>query len=746
MNKSKHEAQKGNNMPTTNKTSTDYPCQNGTQSSMGHHSSENEKSSPESSEKSKDCFTEDPNALINGNTQRVNGPVNGYLHDYAESLASSPVDDRCHGEVTDSAHSPDFVVNCSHCSKYKRASQVNGLQNRKKSPKASRPKCMSWSRVVKHRKDLKENERRTGFKSKKEKYIYPELDTSSDDSCDCFSSPENGEAQRCEERSSTESEGDDKEYSIRNTTSECRPAFCLRTSEQVNGNHEQVQTVNLLPRFEDLPLSAPLAVPEDSDGSSQNSGCDSKEKETNAGTGQNQLSSCDNNHENKTSDDDQGIIGRGMLEIEKQVENVFTHVSSSESLEEIADEENSGEIPVNRGGIIVEEVTVPSSSESLDEIGDYIETDFPSRASRHMFASSSDHSSTSSDEDEGYGVNQERDLHNAEKISLCPTLPIHENGLKQSNEPHSPESCHDTSYEKIKENSQIPILDDFEISQADSFADITANLRYNSECQSSNSMYMCRPKYISNNSEESNGKPESDSSLIYSPETDFLDSCNSDVPTSATSMQQMFLFSQEMDNASVKDQRNGERNLSEYFMYDPMLDYASNDLQGAEGGVTNDLSMRRHSFEFDDVECNMESYDPHLCVDDNEHFNYLDTYKHGKVPQANFQNSESNRQEKVFFKELEKENRSAVLCDSSDEEENLSFCLRREHLSNVQLGHIPSENGHCMVLDDLENPTHAVRNAVIMPLPNKLDESSGLVCCEFYCKQKLKCIYETHVL
>lgn len=727
MNKGRHEAQRGNNMPTTNQKSTEFPCQNGAESPMSQFSSENEKSSPESSEKRKektfnpDFSNEGHNRLVNGSNPSVNGPVNGFLHDDTDTHRATTASVSSQEEVTASGHSSNFVVNCSRCSKYKRPPQVNGSQKRQKSPKASRPKSMSWSRVVKHRRDQREHEKKTGSKSKKEKYMYPELDSSSDDSCYCFSSPENGEVHSYD-RSSTESEGDDKEYSRKDGNSKSKPNHHSRTSEQVkytNGHHEQVHTVNLPPRFEDMPITAPLAVPEDSDGSSQNSGCDFKEKETDVGSDQNQLS--DTNHGNKTSDVEQGIIGIGMLEIEKEVENVFTHVSSSESLEEIADEENSSEIPLNRGGLVVEEVTVPSSSESLDEIGDYIETDFPSRASRHMFASSSDHSSTSSDEDEGYGVNQERDLHNKEKkLSSSQGLQISENGEKQSNEPQSLQSCHD-SHDDKKDYSQ---MDELEAFHTDSFADVTANLCYSMEGQSSSNAYTCRPKYVTKNSEESSEKPGSDSSHMYSPETDFLDSVDSDVPTSASSLQQMFLFSQDLDNPSVIGHRNGERNLSEFYMFDP-FGYAFNDLQGAEGGVTNDLSMRRHSFEFDDVECNMESYDPHLCVDDNEHFNYLDTYKHGKVPQANFQNSESNRQEKVFFKELEKENRSAPHCDSSDEEENLSFRLRREHQGNVQLGHFPQENGPCMVLEDLENPTHAVRNAVIMPLPNKLDESSG---------------------
>jgi hypothetical protein len=733
MRKSRHAVQNGSNMPTTNQKSSDYPCQNGAQSPPNQNSSENEKSSPESCEKQKEkpyspgFYNEGRNNFLNGGGSSLNGPLNGYVHDDGE-ITSSNVDIDSQGE-TNAMVNNTYVVNCNHCSKYLKPQQVNGVQNRKHSPKANRPKSMSWSRVVKHRRDRREQEKKAGSNSKKEPYIYPELGSSSDDSCDCFSSPENGNLRKNGGGSSSESEGHERDYSEKDGSSTSKLNLPSRTNEQAdfpnqaNGHHEQVQNVtNFLPRFEDMPISAPLAVPEDSDGSSQNSGCDSNEKET--VTNENTLSSHDTNHENKTSDNEQGIIGKGMLEIEEQVEEVFTHVSSSESLEEIADEDNSSEIQENRGGIVVEEITVPSSSESLEEIGDYIETDFPSRASRHMFASSSEHSSTSSDEDEGYGVNQEKDSQDVEVENISSSLSrqVCEHGVKQENEVHGPLSCHN-SKEFRKQYSPVPMCDDIEVPRSDSFADVTANLRYDMESHSSNA-FVCRPKYITKNSEDSSEKPGSDSSFMYSPEIDFLDSVDSDVPTSATSLQQMFRFSQDLDNPSVVDQRSGERNTPEYYMYDP-LDYASNDLQGAEGGVTNDLSMRRHSFEFDDVESNMESYDPHLCVDDNEHFNYLDTYKHEKVPQANFQNSESNRQEKVFFKALEKENRSAAHCDSSDEEENLSFRLRREHLGNVQLGHFPQESGPCMVLDDLENPTHAVRNAVIMPLPNKLDESSG---------------------
>lgn len=104
-----------------------------------------------------------------------------------------------------------------------------------------------------------------------------------------------------------------------------------------------------------------------------------------------------------------------MFEIEKEVENVFIYVFSLESLEEIVDEENSSEIFLNRGGLVVEEVIVFFSLESLDEIGDYIEIDFFFRVSRYMFVFSLDYFFIFSDEDEGYGVNQERDLYNKEK-------------------------------------------------------------------------------------------------------------------------------------------------------------------------------------------------------------------------------------------------------------------------------------------------------------------------------------------
>lgn len=104
-----------------------------------------------------------------------------------------------------------------------------------------------------------------------------------------------------------------------------------------------------------------------------------------------------------------------MFEIEKEVENVFIYVFSLESLEEIVDEENLSEIFLNRGGLVVEEVIVFFSLESLDEIGDYIEIDFFFRVSRYMFVFSLDYFFIFSDEDEGYGVNQERDLYNKEK-------------------------------------------------------------------------------------------------------------------------------------------------------------------------------------------------------------------------------------------------------------------------------------------------------------------------------------------
>lgn len=104
-----------------------------------------------------------------------------------------------------------------------------------------------------------------------------------------------------------------------------------------------------------------------------------------------------------------------MFEIEKEVENVFIYVFSLESLEEIVDEENSSEIFLNKGGLVVEEVIVFFSLESLDEIGDYIEIDFFFRVSRYMFVFSLDYFLIFSDEDEGYGVNQERDLYNKEK-------------------------------------------------------------------------------------------------------------------------------------------------------------------------------------------------------------------------------------------------------------------------------------------------------------------------------------------
>jgi hypothetical protein len=45
----------------------------------------------------------------------------------------------------------------------------------------------------------------------------------------------------------------------------------------------------------------------------------------------------------------------------------------------------------------------------------------------------------------------------------------------------------------------------------------------------------------------------------------------------------------------------------------------------------------------------MEVYDPHCDQPDDDNYLLRVIYKHEKVPIANFQNSESNKQEKIYY-------------------------------------------------------------------------------------------------
>ena len=335
------------------------------------------------------------------------------------------------------------------------------------------------------------------------------------------------------------------------------------------------------------------------------------------------------------------------------------------------------------------------SIDSLEEIGDYIETDFPSKASRLLFQSSSRSSSPSTDdEDEGYVVNKTKNEHL-----------IDDKVMEQS---YDPSSCPHNGTSHNINPSELRL-------RIEQNVPLTPQLHYNNTSHPTHRI--ARLSSGAGSESERGGIQGSDSSYIYTPETDYQEFIDSDLPSSeannqysASNNDREYVVMPQVDNY-VEDYVETDSNLR-----------TGNQLIGAEGGATNNLNLEGRCLAFDYLDSNMEVYDPHCDQPDDDNYLLRVIYKHEKVPIANFQNSESNKQEKIFCK-LALDGDDPTLPGSSDEEENVFHHYARDMpcLSAVQQQNDASE---CMVVEDLENLTHALQNAVIMHLSSQQDDSS----------------------
>ena len=599
----------------------------------------------------------------------------------------------------------------------------NKINNSDREP-AARPKTISWSRTVKQRKEMKEKTIRTERRKHTRRNIKSQgLLSSSDDSSDetgnIAGSKKNGTSLSSLSSAGTSGTSmESSDYINRFSENYMEEGFTnILTSSNIMESNRVSNTVNRgdnnCPydfRLHDSNIvSAPLALPEDSDGSSVTNGSDLRmENEQISGS-------------IYTSNSNPVVNNAPVLA--SQAENLcriiaVDHVYVEDHLE----------LPM-RGDFVnvvdpLPSITRRSSADSLEEVGDFIETDFPSRACRHMFQSSSRSSSPSTDSDEGYVVNAERRLPGDLDVEGASYLPTTNSNPNNPSCQHNSLSCDTHSKMSSCEcyNVHVPTSADNPKVLCGDRAEET-NCRVEGATKHTN-----RLDSVTGKSEEgSEGIVGSDSSVMYSPENDFLEFIDSDAPPSASGNQRLFPFNQEYEEDVIASGNFGMQYRSS--SVDEVENFPLNYIRGAEGGATNNLNM----YEFDEIDHNLELLDPHLLTVENENYLCHDICKHEKVPRANFQNSESNRHEKIYFKRaIEKENRSSD-SGSSDNEENLAYCLPREQLLNVGddvvIERPPQncDNGDCMVLEDLENLTHALQNAVIMHLPNKLEESSGYV-------------------
>ncbi|KAJ8302999.1 hypothetical protein KUTeg_019395 [Tegillarca granosa] len=648
---------------------------------------------------------------------RASPTENGY-----KDGSSDSEDEVSDGKSKEKEHISKCISNASHSESENISEKKNGqpmaMQSNSLKMQAARPKTISWSRMVKHRRDKKNNFNRCKNKSRNSSssklgYIYPELCTSSDDDFEDVnflvpgrrnSSERNKSCQTsanvigyCEEngigKRHIENDADSNQNILIGLTSNAVDTNCQNFESDGNGSMPTFNNVDIM---NSSLLSAPLALPEDSDGYSTNS------SDSNT---QLPVTSCPNTTTTakvKTST----TTSRTLITQTSQF--IYTERTTIDS---ICFEEHKN----------IEQAMRPkhlrpnSSVDSLEEIGDYIETDFPNKDSRLLFQCSS-RSSSSTDEDEGYGVNE-----------VFPNT-----GLEQEGErfPRPP----------VSTNFTLTCTHNMDTNQLGS--DVSGN---NSNFFGCNNVNLTFPPHQSKRSSRlgsSTGRSESgselggmlggsDSSAVYSPETDYMEFLDMDQPYSIGEGQKSLSLDLidpclSTHNDDTNDNNSNSVNLD--YLDDNgscVINFGTNDLQGAEGGLTNDLNFDCKSDDFDpDTYNNMESYDPHLADFGNENFHYHDTCKHEKVPKANFKNSESNRKEKIFFKCAMDGNQSSS-SGSSDDEENLLHGLPREVMFNSDRPPQNGDDADCMVLEDLEHLTHALQNAVIMQLPSKLEESSG---------------------
>ncbi|CAG2240791.1 unnamed protein product [Mytilus edulis] len=574
------------------------------------------------------------------------------------------------------------------CSKTVNGDVQHFSNETKTSPKspAVRPKSMSWSRMVKQRKENKMKERNgKGNKKSHKRYIYPELCSSSEESSD-------DNIKSSDKITTLEGHCDNNDRKMKSINNQSLKLYgnnlvskdgteklslaqyMKPVTVPVNGENGHAQ--NLPTSQPDLTLLrvAPLAVPEDSD------------------TGQSSVSSSEGKMNGSVIENN---ITRSMSQENIDHEQVNTVeegaiAGPSSSVDHREIERNI--LPLYRN----------PSIDSLEEVGDYIETDFPSKASRLLFQSSSRSSSPSTDEeDEGYVVNKAKD-----KVLLnC-------DEVEQSFDPSCPQNppSHNVNPDHLK----LKILEHVEQNSP-------SVQRPNFDSVNHAAHRIARLSSGAGSESEKGGVIGSDSSYVYTPETDYQEFIDSDLPSSEANNH--YAGNSDRDYAMPPLGSYAE----EYLDTDSNLG-ASNHLVGAEGGATNNLNLEGRCYPFDYIDSNMEVYDPHCDQPDDDNYLLRVIYKHEKVPIANFQNSESNKQEKIFCKlSLDRDNRS--LSASSEEEENAlhHFCRDTPGLAS-SAQQTNNDCSDCMGVEDLENLTHALQNAVIMHLPSRLEESSEESC------------------
>lgn len=694
------------------------------------------------------------NQNVGSGNEKNKALCNGEVDSVAEAAMGNSIETGCVQRNDDNRIPNGFVIG------------NNGTDDPgSKGCQAVRPKTISWSRMVKQRKDKKEKNRKQNNiqnRGRGEAYLYPEMYSSSEDDLDDVIVPTEASKAKFRSRIPTSQSNGGSDWNFRlidettpdltrpvlsdgdvryktNSNSEAVTNGCESTDS--NSSKTSSSSGAMCTIFDPVMMVrsdcilAPLAVPEDSGGSSLSSGSDSNFNPNDF--------HCDNLDYSLYDDS-----------------NMFSYSQSQTSqgplpshgleVNNISCEENMPKAEIQRLAVLpvlpnaeIQQLPRRVSNDSLDEIGDYIDTDFPSQASRLLFACSST-SSSSTDEDEGYGVNAEPRIpdfsEREEDAEPCITDFSEQDGernerhvLPQDSLPFYEEKGN--GHREDESESRVLFLDDSQnnwklcdrLSNQACSKDNGNESRTNKPTKPLSRLSSCAGK--SESGSEVGGQMGSDSSVVYSPEADFLEFVDSDLPGSA-GLHQSFSFVRDAEILTpfLSDERSYSNNCDA--AHQASLGNSCEDML-AEGAasLTNNLNYDRCCADFDDFDNNMERYDPHLHGDNENFHTYCnpDLCKQEKVPGANFQNSASNRREKVFYKAaLDRENR--LSSGSSDEEENVSQSFMRDVASNLegQEDRAPqNSNTECMYMGDLENLTHALQNAVIMQLPTKLEESSG---------------------
>ncbi|XP_033754357.1 uncharacterized protein LOC117337471 [Pecten maximus] len=688
------------------------------------------------------------NQNLDSGNEKIKVICNGEVDSLAEQAMGNSIETGCALGNSDDIKMPNgFIVG------------NGGMEDQgSKGCQAVRPKTISWSRLVKQRKDKKERNKKQNnvrSQSRGEAYLYPEMYSSSEEDLDdivIMPAEVSKKSSKSQIAKSSSNGGTDWNFHlVHEPTQELkRPMFSdsdarynadttTKTESVVNGTGCESTDSNgskssstrsgLCPPFDPVMMVrsdcilAPLAVPEDSGGSSLSSGSDSNFNPNDF--------HCDN-FDSSLYDNDMFRYSQSQTSQGQLAPQILgmNNISCEENMPKPESEMQRSPIMPFLPNAQIQQLPRPASNDSLDEIGDYIDTDFPSQASRLLFAcSSTSSSSTSSDEDEGYGVNAE------------PRIPDFSEREEDRNEmpvlPQEPLPFHEgkaNGHREDESESRVLFLDD---SPSDlKLCDRLSNHVCSKDNEHDNTTRPTKPLSRlgsctgkSESGSEVGGQMGSDSSVVYSPEADFLEFVDSDLPGSA-GLNQSFSFVRDAEILTpfLSDERCYPNNCDG--VHQASLANSCEDmLEEGAASLTNNLNYDRCCTGFDDFDNNMERYDPHLHADNENFHTYCnpDLCKQEKVPGANFQNSASNRREKIFYKAaLDRENRLSP--GSSDEEENVSQSFMRDVASNLEGEEDcapQNSNTECMYMGDLENLTHALQNAVIMQLPPKLEESSG---------------------